>query len=79
MQNFLQFVSFSGDRRTFRVWLDCNQYREDMSEANKGKDDVYEGFNVIIRRKPKENNFKAVLETIRYDNKYMDIISENFN
>ncbi|ERL86254.1 hypothetical protein D910_03664 [Dendroctonus ponderosae] len=54
-----------GDRRTFRVWLDCNQYREDMSEANKGKDDVYEGFNIIIRRKPKENNFKAVLETIR--------------
>ncbi|CAG9762602.1 unnamed protein product [Ceutorhynchus assimilis] len=54
-----------GDRRTFRVWLDCNQYREDMSEVNKGKDDVYEGFNIIIRRKPKENNFKAVLETIR--------------
>lgn len=49
-----------------------------MSEANKGKDDVYEGFNIIIRRKPKENNFKAVLETIRYNN-YMDIISENFN
>ena len=27
--------------------------------------DVYESFNVIMRRKPKENNFKAVLETIR--------------
>lgn len=27
--------------------------------------DVYETFNVILRRKPKENNFKAVLETIR--------------
>lgn len=27
--------------------------------------DVYETFNVIMRRKPKENNFKAVLETIR--------------
>ncbi|XP_050306133.1 RNA helicase aquarius isoform X2 [Anthonomus grandis grandis] len=54
-----------GDRRTFRVWLDCNQYREDMSEVNKGKEDVYESFNIIIRRKPKENNFKAVLETIR--------------
>ncbi|XP_030764098.1 RNA helicase aquarius [Sitophilus oryzae] len=54
-----------GDRRTYRVWLDCNQYRDDMSEANKGKEDVYEGFNIIMRRKPKENNFKAVLETIR--------------
>lgn len=57
--------SLPGDRRTFRVWLDCNQYREDMSEVNKGKEDVYEGFNILIRRKPKENNFKAVLETIR--------------
>ncbi|KAL1512806.1 hypothetical protein ABEB36_002332 [Hypothenemus hampei] len=54
-----------GDRRTFRVWLDCNQYREDMNETNKGKEDVYSSFNIIIRRKPKENNFKAVLETIR--------------
>ena len=25
----------------------------------------YETFNVLMRRKPKENNFKAVLETIR--------------
>ncbi|CAG8678431.1 9133_t:CDS:10, partial [Funneliformis caledonium] len=28
-------------------------------------EDVYETFNVLMRRKPKENNFKAVLETIR--------------
>jgi len=27
--------------------------------------DVYETFNIVLRRKPKENNFKAVLETIR--------------
>jgi intron-binding protein aquarius len=26
---------------------------------------VYETFNIVMRRKPKENNFKAVLETIR--------------
>lgn len=31
----------------------------------KKHDDVYESFTVIMRRKPKENNFKAVLETIR--------------
>ncbi|XP_057663610.1 RNA helicase aquarius [Diorhabda carinulata] len=54
-----------GDQRTYRVWLDCNQYRDDMNNTNKGKEDVYEGFNILMRRKPKENNFKAVLETIR--------------
>lgn len=30
-----------------------------------GFQDVYETFNVLMRRAPKENNFKAVLETIR--------------
>ena len=30
-----------------------------------GGEDVYETFNIVIRRKPNENNFKAVLETIR--------------
>ncbi|XP_018334120.1 RNA helicase aquarius [Agrilus planipennis] len=54
-----------GDKRTYRVWLDCNQYRDDMNRANEGHEDVYEGFNILMRRKPKENNFKAVLETIR--------------
>ncbi|XP_034238562.1 RNA helicase aquarius isoform X1 [Thrips palmi] len=55
-----------GDSRTFRVWLDCNQYRNDMDNiAQNGGEDVYETFNILMRRKPKENNFKAVLETIR--------------
>lgn len=36
-----------------------------MDNASHGGEDVYEGFNIIMRRKPKENNFKAVLETIR--------------
>ncbi|XP_008195128.2 RNA helicase aquarius [Tribolium castaneum] len=54
-----------GDKRTYRVWLDCNQYRDDMNNVNQGKEDVYEEFNILMRRKPKENNFKAVLETIR--------------
>lgn len=54
-----------GDTRTLRVWLDPNQYQEDMARTLKGEEDVYELFNVIMRRKPKENNFKAVLETIR--------------
>lgn len=55
-----------GEHRTFRVWLDSNQYRLDMEALQHGGDDVYEDFNIIMRRKPKENNFKAVLETIRH-------------
>nr|KAG5690022.1 hypothetical protein BaRGS_013372 [Batillaria attramentaria] len=54
-----------GDNRTYRVWLDPNQYQLDMMRTVQGGEDVYETFNVILRRKPKENNFKAVLETIR--------------
>lgn len=54
-----------GDTRTFRVILDSNQYRMDMDKAAQGEEDVYETLNVLMRRKPKENNFKAVLETIR--------------
>ncbi|CAD6201771.1 GSCOCG00002767001-RA-CDS [Cotesia congregata] len=54
-----------GDSRTYRVWLDSNQYRLDMDTASQGNEDIYEGFSIIMRRKPKENNFKAVLETIR--------------
>ena len=30
-----------------------------------GAEDPYAGFNLLMRRKPKENNFKAVLESIR--------------
>ncbi|KAL5274552.1 AQR family protein [Megaselia abdita] len=55
-----------GEKRTFRIWLDCNQYREDMDALEQGAEDVYDGFNILMRRKPKENNFKAVLETIRH-------------
>uniref|UniRef100_A0A8C4R663 RNA helicase aquarius n=1 Tax=Eptatretus burgeri TaxID=7764 RepID=A0A8C4R663_EPTBU len=55
-----------GANRTYRVWLDPNQYQQDMTAVIKnGSPDMYETFNLIMRRKPKENNFKAVLETIR--------------
>ncbi|XP_017083650.2 RNA helicase aquarius [Drosophila eugracilis] len=55
-----------GEQRCYRVWLDSNQYRLDMDDLQEGADDVYESFNILMRRKPKENNFKAVLETIRH-------------
>jgi intron-binding protein aquarius len=36
-----------------------------QESVSAGGEDVYESFNIVMRRKPKENNFKAVLETIR--------------
>jgi intron-binding protein aquarius len=54
-----------GEGRSFRVLLDPNQYHQDMERASAGGEDTYDTFNILMRRKPKENNFKAVLETIR--------------
>ncbi|KAF9315831.1 hypothetical protein BG003_002627 [Podila horticola] len=56
----------TGNTRTFRVALDANQYKIDQEHAKKnGGQDVYQTFNIVLRRKPQENNFKPVLETIR--------------
>ena len=49
-----------GKSRTFRVWLDTNQYQVDMADVVQGREDVYETFNIFMRRKPKENNFKVL-------------------
>lgn len=57
--------SFDTDFRTFRVVLDGNQYGRDVEKFASKFETFYEGFNIIVRRKPEENNFKAVLETIR--------------
>jgi intron-binding protein aquarius len=58
-----------GNVRTFRLALDAAQYQLDQEcmLAAQGDDaeDVYATFNLLVRRKAKENNFKAVLETIR--------------
>lgn len=43
------------------MFLDPNQYQQDMTNTiQNGAEDVYETFNVIMRRKPKENNFKVI-------------------
>ncbi|KAK0408994.1 hypothetical protein QR680_004283 [Steinernema hermaphroditum] len=58
--------SFDSEMRTYRVKLDTNQYRLDMErQLETGAEDVYYTFNLIVRRDPKSNNFKAVLSTIR--------------
>ncbi|KAJ1733134.1 hypothetical protein LPJ61_001707 [Coemansia biformis] len=51
----------AGSLRYFRVLLDRHQYHADIQARN----DTYETLNVVMRRKPQENNFKSVLETIR--------------
>ncbi|OAY64326.1 Intron-binding protein aquarius [Ananas comosus] len=55
-----------GDIRTVTVALDTAQYHiDDTEKAEKEGEDVYRTFNILMRRKPKENNFKAILESIR--------------
>ncbi|KAK9863382.1 hypothetical protein WJX84_010246 [Apatococcus fuscideae] len=58
----------AGLKRTITVALDTAQYQMDMNHlqaVGAGAEDPYAGFNLLMRRKPKENNFKAVLESIR--------------
>jgi len=55
-----------GFLRTLTVALDTAQYQADTNKhVIAGGEDVYNTFNLLMRRKPKENNFKAVLESIR--------------
>eukprot|EP00466_Bigelowiella_natans_P014616 jgi/Bigna1/85349/estExt_fgenesh1_pg.C_30315 len=54
-----------GDLRTYKVEMDTAQYQMDMTAVVDGKDDVNQTFNLLVKRKAKENNFKAVLATIR--------------
>lgn len=55
-----------GEIRTVTVALDTAQYHMDVADvAEKGAEDIYRSFNILMRRKPKENNFKAILESIR--------------
>lgn len=51
-----------GTARTIRVMMDPAQYHKDLKSGDLEK---YDGLNLLVRRRPKENNFKAVLETIR--------------
>ncbi|KAJ2990004.1 hypothetical protein NUW58_g3172 [Xylaria curta] len=51
--------------RRMQLRLDPKMYKEDMERASKGKPDVYERINLIVRRSGRENNFKPVLESIR--------------
>lgn len=55
-----------GTERTLVVALDTAQYQIDVTrQVERQGPDVYAGLNLLVRRKPKENNFKAILECIR--------------
>uniref|UniRef100_M4BKJ3 AAA+ ATPase domain-containing protein n=1 Tax=Hyaloperonospora arabidopsidis (strain Emoy2) TaxID=559515 RepID=M4BKJ3_HYAAE len=50
-----------GSKRAFTLALDGVQYKNDL-EA--GHLEAYEHVNLLVRRRPRDNNFKAVLDTI---------------
>ncbi|TGO57319.1 hypothetical protein BCON_0067g00410 [Botryotinia convoluta] len=54
----------AGSRR-LQLKLDAAMYKEDKDRVDKGKPDIYETMNIIVRRKGRENNFKPILESIR--------------
>eukprot|EP00775_Hariotina_reticulata_P014486 gene14486-14606_t len=55
-----------GFTRTYVLALDPAQYQLDVTATAAGTSpDVYNAFNLLLRRDAKENNFKAVLESIR--------------
>ncbi|KAK6611078.1 dead helicases superfamily protein [Botrytis cinerea] len=54
----------AGSRR-LQLKLDAAMYKEDKDRTDKGKPDIYETMNIIVRRKGRENNFKPILESIR--------------
>ena len=48
------------------VNLDPLAYKEDGEAKSKGRPDIYDQINLIVRRRNRENNFKAVLESIKH-------------
>ena len=51
--------------RRLIVNLDPLAFKVDGELKEKGRPDVYESLNVIVRRNQRENNFKQILETIQ--------------
>ena len=51
--------------RRLLVNIDAAEYKSDTERKAKGKPDVYDALNAIVRRKGRENNFKRILESIR--------------
>lgn len=54
-----------GRARRLLVDMDALAFQFDEANKSKGKPNVHEKLNLIVRRKGRENNFKRVLESIR--------------
>jgi intron-binding protein aquarius len=52
-------------QRRLIVNIDARQYKRDADHLKEGKPDIYEGINLIVRRRARENNFKPMLESIK--------------
>lgn len=65
---YIDYIVGQGNLRTYRVKLDEAQYEQDLQAQHSGSDDVYSCLNLLLRRRPKENNFKAVLDSVRMYN-----------
>lgn len=52
-------------QRRLILKLDTLAYKEDMELVHRGKPNVYDSINLIIRRRGRENNFKSILESIK--------------
>ncbi|EMR11305.1 hypothetical protein PNEG_00334 [Pneumocystis murina B123] len=56
----------TGRKRILRLFLDTHNYKIDNDGVlYHNKDDVYASINVIVRRSPKETNFKLILESLK--------------
>ena len=55
----------TGLSRRIQVALDGIQYNQDLKASENNIEEIYSSFHLLVRRKPKENNFRAILETIR--------------
>jgi len=52
-------------QRRLLLRLDATAYQQDKERASAGKLDVYDSINLLVRRRARENNFKAVLQSLR--------------
>ena len=51
--------------RRLIVNIDPLAYKIDEERKATGKADIYDNFNIVVRRKGRENNFKRILESIK--------------
>ena len=54
-----------GSIRYLQILMDPIQYEKDLNIIGEKDSELYSRFNLVVRRKAKENNFKPILETIK--------------